>query len=93
MGIEGLLGGVPRDQLAAERAIAEFRAGRPVVIETATAALLAAPVEGLDSAGVAALAGLADGQAHLVLAGPRLHKLGAPDRVAAAIALPAPALA
>ena len=92
MGIEGLLGGVPRDQLATERAIAEFRAGRPVVIETAAAALLAAPVEGLDSAGVAALAGLAGGRARLVLAGPRLHRLGAADRAAAALALPAPEL-
>ncbi|MCC0005094.1 MAG: GTP cyclohydrolase II RibA [Methylobacteriaceae bacterium] len=93
MGIDKLLGGVPRDQLAAERAIAEFRAGRPVVVETAAGALLTAPVEGLDSAGVAALAGLAAGGARLVLAGPRLHRLGAPDRAAAALALPAPDLA
>lgn len=92
MGIDNLLGGVPRDQLATERAIAEFRAGRPVVIETADGALLAAPVEGLDAAGVGALAGLAAGWARLVLSGPRLHRLGAPDRVAAAIALPRPDL-
>ncbi|MCC2099941.1 MAG: hypothetical protein KDJ12_02330, partial [Hyphomicrobiales bacterium] len=84
MGIDSLMGGVSRDQLATERAIAEFRAGRPVVIETAQAALLAAPVEGLDSAGVIALAGLAGGRARLVLSGPRLHRLGAPDRAAAA---------
>ncbi|MFV0281509.1 MAG: GTP cyclohydrolase II RibA [Rhodoblastus sp.] len=93
MGIEHLLGGASHDQLATERAIAEFRAGRPVVVETAGAGLLAAPVEGLDSAGVAALAGLAGGTARLVLSGPRLHRLGAPDRVAAALALPAPDLA
>ena len=90
MGIETLLGGVPRDQLAAERAIAEFRAGRPVVVDAADQSLLLAPVEGLDAAGVAALSGLAGGRARLVLAGPRLHRLGAPTRAAAAIALPTP---
>lgn len=88
MGIDNLLGGVPRDQLATERAIAEFRAGRPVVIETEGRALLAAPVEGLDAAGLTALGGLADGRARLVLAGPRMHRLGAPVRAAAALALP-----
>ncbi len=93
MGIETLLGGVSRDQIATERAIAEFRAGRPVVIETPAETLLVAPVEGLDGAAVAALAGLAGGRARLVLAGPRLHRLGAPDRVAAALALPKPELA
>ena len=92
MGIDSLMGGVSRDQLATERAIAEFRAGRPVVIETAQAALLAAPVEGLDSAGVIALAGLAGGRARLVLSGPRLHRLGAPDRAAAGLVLPRPEL-
>jgi GTP cyclohydrolase II len=92
MGIENLLGGVSRDQLAVERAISEFRAGRPVVIETAAAALLAAPVEGLDNAGIGALAGMAGGEARLVLSGPRLHRLGAADRVAAAISLPRPDL-
>lgn len=92
MGIERLLSGVSRDQLAAERAIAEFRAGRPVVIDTGDETVLTAPVEGLDSAGVAALAGLAGGRARLALAGPRLHRLGAANRVAAAIALPSPDL-
>ncbi len=92
MGIERLLGGVARDQLAAERAIAEFRAGRPVVIDTADTAALAAPVEGLDNVGVAALAGLAGGRARLILAGPRLHRLGAADREAGAIVLQKPDL-
>ncbi|MCC0003084.1 MAG: GTP cyclohydrolase II RibA [Methylobacteriaceae bacterium] len=88
MGIETLLGGANRDQLAAERAIAEFRAGRPVVVEAGAAAILAAPVEGLDQAGATALEGVSRGAARLVLAGPRLHRLGAPDRAPAALALP-----
>lgn len=89
MGIDQLLGGVPREQLAVERAIAEFRAGRPVLVEGAAGDLLAAPVEGLDARGAVALQGLAGSSARLVLAGPRLHRLGALDRAHAAIALPA----
>jgi GTP cyclohydrolase II len=88
MGIENLLSGGDPGQLAVERAIAEFRAGRPVVIQAPAACLLAAPVEGLDAAGAAALDGLAGGGARLVLSGPRLHRLGAADRVSAALAMP-----
>ena len=77
MNIEALFGG-DRDQLAVERAIAEFRAGRPVVIEASGRAMLAAPVEGLDSPALAVLEGLAQGGARLVLSAARLHRLGAP---------------
>lgn len=86
MNIEALFGG-DRDQLAAERAIAEFRAGRPVLIDTAEQAILAAPVEGLDSPALAVLEGLAQGAARLVLSGARLHRLGAP-RAPGALDLP-----
>ena len=87
MGIEALLNGGDVRHLAVERAIAEFRAGRPVVVETIGAPVLVAPIEGLDSAAAAALQGLAGAVARPVLAGPRLHHLGA-ERASAALALP-----
>jgi GTP cyclohydrolase II len=88
MGIETLLSGDDTGQLAVDRAIAEFRAGRPVVVEAGDRHVLAASVEGLDAAASIALEGLAGGMARLVLSGPRLHYLGAPDRAPAAVALP-----
>ena len=87
MGIEALFGG-DRSQLIVERAIAEFRAGRPVVIDSDGDSTLVAPVEGLDSPALAALDGLAGGAARLVLSGARLRRLGAADREPGAIALP-----
>ncbi|MDE2364622.1 MAG: GTP cyclohydrolase II RibA [Hyphomicrobiales bacterium] len=87
MGLEALLGG-DRDQLAVERAIAEFRAGRPVLVESAQGCVLAAPAEGLDSAALAALEGLAGGAARLVLSAARLRRLGVRERGPGAVALP-----
>ena len=75
MNIEALFGG-DRDQLAAERAIAEFRAGRPVLIETATAPSSRAR-RGTGLPALAVLEGFAQGAARLVLSGARLH-IGAP---------------
>ncbi len=83
---ETLLSG-DRDQLAVERAISEFRAARPVVVEAGEEASLIAPVESLDAAGAGALDAVAAGAARLVLSGPRLHRLGASRREAGALAL------
>jgi GTP cyclohydrolase II len=93
MGIETLLSGGDTGQLAVDRAIAEFRAGRPVVVEAGDRCVLAASVEGLDATAGAVLEGLACGTARLILSGPRLHYLGAPDRAPAAVALPSVDLA
>lgn len=87
MNFEALLGG-DREQIAVDRAIAEFRAGRPVLVESDAGAVLAAPVEGLDSPALAALESLAQGSARLVLSGARLHRLGAPARAPGALDLP-----
>lgn len=76
-----------REQLAVDRAIAEFRAGRAVIVESGDGASLAAPVESLDEAGARALDAVAAGAARLVLSGPRLHRLGAARRETAALPL------
>ena len=73
--------------IAVDRAIAECRAGRPAVI-AGTANLLVLPVETLDGDCLPALGAIARGQARLVLGGPRLERLGSPDRRAGALALP-----
>ncbi|MDE2579835.1 MAG: GTP cyclohydrolase II RibA [Hyphomicrobiales bacterium] len=77
--------GADAGALSVDRAISEFRAGRPVLID---ARVLVAPAESLDEAALVALAGLTQGAARLVLAGPRLQRLGAARRDAGALALP-----
>jgi GTP cyclohydrolase II len=72
--------------VAVERAIAEIRAGRPVVIVD-DGRSLALGVEALDAGRAAEFATLATGSARLVLPGPRLRRLGGGD-APAAIALP-----
>jgi GTP cyclohydrolase II len=70
----------------AERAVAEFRAGRPVRIDGPSGAVLASGVEALDAVRADALAALASAGPHLVLPAARLRRLGlertAPGRVA-----------
>lgn len=73
--------------LSVERAIAECRAGRPVIV-TADDPLLVIPVETLAADDLTALAGIADGRARLILSAPRMQRLGGPERCAGAIALP-----
>ncbi|AWN55642.1 GTP cyclohydrolase [Methylobacterium sp. 17Sr1-1] len=82
-----------RDQIDVERALAEIRAGRPVVLRGRDP-VLADPVlvlsaEALDGETAAALAALAGSGARLVLPAPRLRRLGLADRTeAGAVALP-----
>ncbi|KPL55282.1 hypothetical protein ABB55_26125 [Prosthecomicrobium hirschii] len=72
-----------------ERAVAEFRSGRPCLIcDHDGASLLAAPSEGLDDARLGALSALAGGRApSLILTGRRAHWLGLLDHEPEAVAL------
>ena len=56
-----------RDATGVERAIAEFRSARPVVVEGPTGKALVVGVEDLDADKAARLGAVAAGQAHLVL--------------------------
>lgn len=71
---------------AAERALAEIRAGRPVLLLHGEAAGLVVGAEAFDPRRAAALAAVAQGPARLALTGPRLKALGAPRAEAAAVA-------
>jgi GTP cyclohydrolase II len=64
------------DEIAVERALAEFRSSRPVVITDGDNAILVCGVEGLDSELAHDLDNLAHGKARLVLPAARLRRLG-----------------
>ena len=75
--------------LAVERAIAEFRSGRPVVVDADEAAsALAIGVEDLDAGMSARLEAVAGGHAHLVLPPARLRRLGLERQHSGTVALP-----
>lgn len=76
------------DRVAVERALAEFRAARPVVIEADDAAALVIAAESVEAAGAADLDAVSLGGARLVLTGPRLRRLGLDRTQAGAVALP-----
>jgi GTP cyclohydrolase II len=77
-----------RDPLVVERAIAEFRAARPVVIECDGERALALGVEDLDATQAARLDLVAGGHAHLVLPPARLRRLGLERQQPGTVALP-----
>jgi GTP cyclohydrolase II len=79
--------------LAVERAIAEIRAARPVVIDGGDGSALVIGIEDLDAAQCVRIEALAGGQAHLVLPPARLRRLGRERRQAGRVALPAVDLA
>jgi GTP cyclohydrolase II len=79
---------IDRDEIAVDRALAEFRAGRPVVILDGDEALLMCGVEGLDQALAADLDLLAEGRARLVLPAARLRRLGLDRKQPGVLALP-----
>jgi len=81
----GLSGDV--EQMSVERAIAEFRAGRPVLIENETTAF-AIGVEDLGPERCARLDAASGGQARLILPAARLRRLGLDRTQGAAVALP-----
>lgn len=77
------------DIVKVDRAISEFRAGRPVLLRDGQNLALALSAELADPDLVARLDDLASGGAHLVLTGARLRRLGAKGRQEAGIfALP-----
>ena len=76
------------DQMAVDRAVAELRSGRPVLVEIATTTLLVLAAEGLDSRQAQALDRLASGRAHLLLPEARLRRLGLERSGAGRVALP-----
>ena len=64
------------DPMAVERAIAEFRSGRPVLIDGEDGRAIAVGVEDLDDPLAAGLDAVAGGLARLVLPPARLRRLG-----------------
>jgi GTP cyclohydrolase II len=83
-----LVGGVGFGHIEVERAIAEVRSGRPVLVTAPQGDMIATTFEALDDALMAELELLADGRARLVLAAPRLRRLGVERRAPGCIALP-----
>src|SRR4051794_21352578 len=76
------------DRIAVERAIAEIRMARPVLIQAGTGSALAAGVEELDPDLCVALDPIAAGRARIVLPASRLRRLELDRLRAGTIALP-----
>ena len=75
-------------QVAVERALAEVRAGRPLIIKAGRSHLLMLCVEALDERHVAKLEALAKRRTRLLLPAPRLRRMGLERTRPGAIALP-----
>jgi GTP cyclohydrolase II len=75
-------------EISVERALAEFRSGRPVVITDGDNATLMCGVEGLDGDLARDLDNLAEGRARLVLPAARLRRLGIERKQPGIVALP-----
>jgi len=74
--------------MAVERAVAEFRTGRPVLIEDGPLCVLAIGIEDLDDERAERLEAVAGGQGRIVLPPARLRRLGVDRSTAGVIALP-----
>jgi GTP cyclohydrolase II len=85
---DGFRSGGSLGEIAVERAVAEFRAGRPVLVRNEGSTILACGVEAMDAAMAEDLSTLADGRARLVLPAARLRRLGLERTEAGAVALP-----
>jgi GTP cyclohydrolase II len=78
-----------RDQISVERAIAEFRSGRPVLIEDEdNVPLLAIGVEALDASLITSMIRTLATEARLILPGARLRRLGLNRSQPGTVALP-----
>jgi GTP cyclohydrolase II len=77
-----------RGQVAVERAIAEIRGGRPVVVLGDDRSVVVCAVDSLDEALAGWIESEGSGGARLLLSWPRLHHLGRRRSEAGAIALP-----
>ena len=71
-----------------ERALAELRAGRAIVIASPNGSILAQGVEGFDETAAARFGAFAGSRARLVLTGARLRRLGLDRPNGGAVALP-----
>ena len=76
------------EQTSVERAIAEFRAGRPVLIARDDGVVLAIGAEDLTADDCERLDAVAQGSARLVLPAARLRRLGLDRKVAGSVSLP-----
>ena len=76
------------DHISVERAIAELRAGRPVIVTDDDRAGLVASVEAIGDRLSKSLSDFADNKAHLVLTAARLRRLGVERQTAGTMALP-----
>ncbi|MGL5734621.1 MAG: GTP cyclohydrolase II RibA, partial [Beijerinckiaceae bacterium] len=76
------------DVISVDRALADYRAGRPVKICDGDQSILAMGIEGLDTDLANTLNSFAGGRARLVLPAARLRRLGVDKHGAGAIALP-----
>lgn len=76
------------EQIEVERAIAEIRSGRPVVLRDDAMYAIVAGVEALDAALATELEIVAQGSARLILPAPRLRRLGLDRREPGFVALP-----
>lgn len=76
------------DRLSVERAIAELRAGRPVLLIDGDRSGLVVSADNPDPRMLTALSALSAGKAHLVLTEKRLARLGVQRETAGALALP-----
>jgi GTP cyclohydrolase II len=75
-------------EIEVERAIAEIRAGRPIILREAGERILALAAEALDSFYCESFERLGRADARLALSAPRLRRLGAQRREAGAVAMP-----
>jgi len=80
--------GLDSGATAVERAVAEVRAGRPVIIAAENAFSLMSGAEAFDRRLAAAFTRLAAGPGRLALPAPRLARLGMEETAAGCIALP-----
>lgn len=76
------------EQVAVERAIADLRAGRPVLVTSSSDAAMIVGVEALDAAKIRDLDQVAAGRGRLLLTAARLRHLGAERATAGMLALP-----
>lgn len=80
--------GADQAKIAVERALAEFRGGRPVFVIDGEERALVALAESIEPPLAAAMQAAADGRARLVLPAARLRRLGLERQQAGVVALP-----
>jgi GTP cyclohydrolase II len=77
-----------QQQINVERAIAEVRAGRAILLHEDVTNLFVFPVDALDASAASRIERYASGQAYLALTPPRLKRLGLETKTAGFVTLP-----